>query len=404
MLKRIVITGIGIIAPIGIGKTEFWRNLLAGKSGVGRVQSFETSAYSVHLGAEIKGFDPARYIQSVDTDELGRSSQLAIAATRLALEDAGLNSDDMPKARVGVALGTTMGESQVLEKINDQWVESGADAIQPALMPRYPSNVIPSNVAIEFGFKGANIMIPTACAAGNYAIGYATDLLKQNRAEVMIAGGADCFSRIAFTGFARLGAIAPDICQPFDKNRKGMMLGEGAGILILEPLERAMQRKATIYAEVLGYGLSCDAYHMTGGHPEGLGLASAMDKAFRRSGIVPQDVSYISAHGTGTPSNDRIETLAIKKALGEHAYKVPVSSIKSMIGHTMGAASAVEAAVCALSIQNNIIPPTINYEEEDAECDLNYVPNQARKCPVEVAVNNSAAFGGNNAVLVLGHH
>ncbi|MBI1924464.1 beta-ketoacyl-[acyl-carrier-protein] synthase family protein [Candidatus Poribacteria bacterium] len=402
MTERVVITGIGVITPLGIGKAEFWENLLAGQSGIGPVQSFDTSAYAVHLGAEVKGFDPRPYVQTLNVEQLGRCSQLAIAATRLALRDAGLDLGEMCSERAGIALGTTMGEPQVLEEMDKQWVEAGPEQIHSELIPRYPCNVIPSNIAVEFGFRGPNIMIPTACAAGNYAIGYAADLLKQNRADVMIAGGADCFSRIAFTGFARLAAIAPEICQPFDKNRKGMIVGEGAGILILESLHRAMQRNAPIYAEVLGCGLSCDAYHMTGSHPEGLGMVKAMNKALRQSGVVPQEVSYISAHGTGTLTNDRVETIAIKKVFGEHAYKVPISSIKSMIGHTMGAASAIEAAVCALSIPNGVIPPTINYEEKDPEGDLDYVPNKARAHPVNIALNNSAAFGGNNAVLILG--
>jgi len=402
MAERIVVTGIGVVTPIGIGKTGFWQNVIAGKSGIAPIQSFDTSAYDVHLGAEVKGFDSTPYVRTLKAEQLGRCSQLAIAATRLALEDADLNPNELGNARVGIALGTTMGEPQELEKMDEQWLEGGLDQIQSELIPRYPCNVIASNLAIEFAFRGPNIMIPTACSAGNYAIGYAADLLKRKRADMMIAGGADCFSRIAFTGFARLGAIAPERCQPFDKNRKGIMVGEGAGILVLESLQRAMRRGAPIYAEVLGYGLACDAYHMTGSHPDGLGIIGAMNKAFRHSGIAPEAVSYISAHGTGTLTNDRIETIAIKKALDKHAYQVPVSSIKSMIGHTMGAASAIEAAVCALSIHHGLIPPTINYKEKDPECDLDYVPNEARAHRVDIALNNSSAFGGNNAALVLG--
>jgi 3-oxoacyl-[acyl-carrier-protein] synthase II len=402
MTQSAVITGIGVITPIGIGKSEFWGNLLVGKSGIGPIQTFDTSAYEVHLGAEIKGFEPTRFVHTLNAARIGRCSQLAIAATRLALQDSGLTLSDLRPERVGVALGTTMGEPRVLEELDQQWVEGGMEQIQSELISRYPCHVISSNVAIEFGFTGPNLMIPTACAAGNYAIGYAAELLKRNRADLMIAGGADCFSRIAFTGFARLAAVAPEICQPFDKNRKGMMVGEGTGVLILESLQHAVQRGAFIYAEVLGYGLGCDAYHMTGAHPEGMGLIGAMKGAFHQSGVGVQDIDYISAHGTGTPANDRLETLAIKKVFGKYAYQVPMSSIKSMIGHTMGAASAIEAVVCALSIQQGVIPPTINYTEKDPECDLDYVPNEARPHRVNIALNNASAFGGNNAALILG--
>jgi 3-oxoacyl-[acyl-carrier-protein] synthase II len=402
-MQRIVITGIGVVTPIGIGRAEFWTNLLAGVSGLAPITTFDTSAYEVHRGGEVKGFDPAHYVRSIKVEQLGRCSQLAVAATRLALDDAGLTPNELGQERVGVALGTTMGEPQVLQEMDRQWVEKGPDHISPELVPQYPCNMIPSNVAIEFGFRGPNLMIPTACAAGNYAIGYASDLLRRNRADVMVAGGADCFARIAFTGFARLSAIAPEICQPFDKNRKGMMVGEGAGVLVLESLERAKRRNAPIYAEVLGYGLSCDAYHMTGSQPEGTGMAGAMNQALQLSRLNPEDIDYVSAHGTGTPTNDKVETIAIKKVFGEHAVNVPVSSIKSMIGHTMGAASAIEAATCALSIHNGAVPPTINYQEPDPECDLDYVPNQARDRQVNFALNNSAAFGGNNAVVILGH-
>jgi 3-oxoacyl-[acyl-carrier-protein] synthase II len=401
--KRVVITGLGLVTSIGTGKTEFWRNLLAGKSGTSPVRTFDTSSYDVHLGAEIQDFQPNLYIRNGRSSTMGRCSQLAIAAARLALEDSGLNGPDLSDKTVGTVLGTTMGEPQVLEEIDRVWVQEGVEQIPPELVPRYACHIIPTNVAIEFGFHGPNMMIPTACSAGNYAIGYASDLLKLGRVDVAIAGGADCFSRIAFTGFARVGAIAPEICQPFDKNRRGMLVGEGACILILETLEHAKRRGAEIYAEVLGYGLGCDAYHMTGSHPEGLGLVRAMERALKQSGVSTEDVDYIGAHGTGTATNDRTETLAIKRVFSDgSAYRVPVSSIKSMIGHAMGAASAIEGAACVLSVRDNVVPPTMNYNEKDPDCDLDYVPNMARDQKVDIALNNSAAFGGLNAVLVLG--
>ena len=254
---------------------------------------------------------------------------------------------------------------------------------------------------MEFDLHGPCLMIPTACAAGNYAIGYGFDLIRTGRVDFMLAGGADAFSRIPYMGFARLGAIAPERCQPFDKNRKGMVPGEGAAVLVLEPLDAAAARGAKIYAEVLGYGVSCDAHHMTAAHPEGDGAIRAMSAAMRDSGITPDDVDYISAHGTGTPTNDRVESLAVCKLFGDRAARLPMSSIKSMLGHTMGAASALEAAACALALDTGWIPPTINYEEPDPECEVDCVPNRARRTEPRVVLNNAYAFGGNNASLCL---
>jgi 3-oxoacyl-[acyl-carrier-protein] synthase II len=391
-----------MVTPIGVGREEFWRNAVAGKSGIRPVQSFDTSAFRVHNGAEVIDFRPGDYVRHLAGKPIGRCSQLAIAAARLALSDAGLQAEELRPERVAVILGSTMGESGVLEEIDEAWVRHGPDKIDPCMMSRYPCHVVPANVAGEFGFRGPNVMIPTACAAGNHAIGHGMNLLQSGRADLVLAGGADSFSRLAFTGFARLAAIAPEKCQPFSKDRKGMMVGEGAGVLILETLESARHRGASIYAELLGYGLSCDAHHMTASHPEGLGTAAAMKQALEHAGVRPEDVDYISAHGTGTPTNDRMETLAIRRAFQDQADKVAISSIKSMIGHTMGAASALEAAACALAIHHGVIPPTINYQEPDPECDLDYVPNEARERTVRIAVNNSAAFGGNNAVTVFG--
>ncbi len=397
-----VVTGLGMVTPIGVGKDEFWSNAVAGKSGIRPVQAFDTSAFRVHNGAQVIDFQPGDYVRNLAGKPIGRCSQLAIAATRLALSDAGLQADELRPERVAVIVGSTMGESGVLEEIDEAWIHHGPDKIDPCMMSRYPCHVVPANVASEFGFRGPNIMIPTACAAGNHAIAHGMNLLQAGRSDLVVAAGADCFSRIAFTGFARLAAIAPEKCQPFSRDRKGMMVGEGAGALILETLESARRRGASVYAELLGYGLSCDAHHMTASHPEGLGTAAAMQLALRHGGVRPEEVGYVSAHGTGTPTNDRMETRAIRRVFEDHADKLPISSIKSMIGHAMGAASALEAAVCALVIRHGVIPPTINYQEPDPECDLDYVPNEARQVTVRIAVNNSAAFGGNNAVTVFG--
>ncbi|HWP84297.1 MAG TPA: beta-ketoacyl-[acyl-carrier-protein] synthase family protein [Terriglobia bacterium] len=400
-MRRVVVTGLGLITPVGLGWRASWEALLAGCSGIGPVRSFDTSAFPVHLGAEVKGFDPAPYIRKQPVDALGRSSQFAVAAARMAVEDSGLNLGTLDSRRAGVSMGTTSGEPYFVERYNDVRKEQGRQAIPAEIFPKYPCNVIPSNVAIELNLRGPVLMIPTACAAGNYAIGYATDLIRLGRADVMLAGGADAFSRITYMGFARLGAIAKERCQPFDKNRQGMVPGEGAAVLVLEEAEAARARGATIYAEILGYGISCDAHHMTAAHPQGEGAVRAMARALKDSGRGIEDVDYISAHGTGTPTNDRAESIAVRSLFGARAGNIPISSIKSMVGHTMGAASAIEAAACALALHTGMVPPTINYEEPDPECDLDYVPNTARQLNPRLVLNNAYAFGGNNASLCL---
>ena len=401
MERRIVITGIGVVTPIGTGWEKFWTNLLEGRSGIAPVQSFDTSGYNVHRGAEVKEFKAEEYILNLDAAHLGRASQFAIAAARLALADAGVEIGSLDRKRAGVSMGTTSGEPREVERFDDSYVSKNLDRIGPEFLALYPCHVIAAHVASELNFAGVNTMIPTACAAGNYAIAHAFDVMRAGRADLMLAGGSDAFSRITFTGFARLGAIAPETCQPFDRFRKGMIPGEGAGVLVLEPLNRARRRGARIYAEVGGYGLSCDAHHMTAAHPQGDGAQRAMQQALNDSGTAPEEVSYISAHGTGTPSNDRLETIAVKRLFKEAAYRIPISSIKSMLGHTMGAASALEAAACALAVFNDRVPPTINLNDPDPDCDLDYVPNFARELRVNVAMNNAYAFGGNNASLIL---
>lgn len=401
MTPRVVVTGIGMVTAIGVGRREFWEHLLAGQSGISPVESFDTSPYSVHRGAEVKQFAPHEFVRAQDPAHLGRTSQFAIAATRLALTDAGLDLDELDRGMTGVSMGTTSGEPNQVERFNDCYVAQKLDDVGPEFIARYPCHRIADAIAREFDLTGGTMMIPTACAAGNYAIAYAFDTIRSGRASVMVAGGADSFSRITYSGFARLLAIAPERCQPFDRNRKGMIPGEGAGVLVLELLDRARDRGARIYAEVAGYGLSCDAYHMTGGHPEGNGAVRAMEQALRESGMAPEDVDYISAHGTGTKTNDLHETIAVKRVFKDAAYRIPISSIKSMLGHTMGAASAIEAMVCVLAISSRFIPPTINFEEPDPECDLDYVPNEAREHSVTVAMNNAYAFGGTNASLIL---
>lgn len=399
MRRRIVITGLGVISSIGMGKEKFWDNLIRGKSGISEVSSFDTSKHATHLGGEVKDFNPEDFMPKDRVKLIGRASQLAIAATRLALEDAGLDKKAVSSLRTSTCFGTTMGEIKSMETADQAWIKSGKKEgiIERHTVYQSPVNNIPSNVAIEFKLRGRNRIFTTACAAGNYAIGFGYDLLQNNEADLVIAGGTDAFSWIAFTGFNKVGATAPEKCRPFDKNRKGMIPGEGAGVVILEPLDSALKRNAPIHAEILGYGLSCDAFHMT--NPQVEGVAQCMRNALEEAGISADKVDYISAHGTGTLHNDRTEAQAINEVFNKR--KVAVSSIKSMLGHTMGAASAIEAITCCLAIKNGIIPPTINYETPDPECDIDCVPNTARKQKVNIALNNGFAFGGNNACLVL---
>lgn len=399
MKRRVVVTGLGVVSSIGIGKDEFWKNLIAGKSGISDIELFDTSNYTVHKGGEVKNFDGSKFIPKNRLKNIARASQFAIAATKLALEDSEFNLKNI-KNRTGVIIGTTMADIQSLEQIDKYWSSKGEADIWPINVIKYPSMALSDQIGYFFKTTSSNFVIPTACAAGNYSIGYSFDLIRSGRADAMIAGGADPFSRITFTGFNRLYAMAPEKCQPFDKNRKGMMLGEGAGILILEEMELAKKRKAPMYAEILGYGLSCDANNMTAPRLEG--IIKVMEKAIKNSGIKKERVDYISAHGTGTPSNDKTECGAIKEVFKDTIKRLSVSSIKSMLGHTMGAASAIEAISCCLAIKNNVAPPTINYETLDSECDIDCVPNRSYSRKIRVVLNNSFAFGGNNASLALG--
>ena len=396
---RVVVTGLGVVSSIGIGWRPFWESLLAGRSGISKIEYIDTADYPTQYGGEVKNFDPTQFMSSEIASNLGRGSQFAVAATRMALEDAGLNKANIPSARTGVCLGTTMADIQALEKANATWLEGGERKIRASLITQYPSCTMSTNVAKQFGLSGPNVMIPNACAAGNYAIGYAYDLIRLGRADMMIAGGSDPFSRIAFTGFNRLFAVAPEKCQPFDKNRQGTLIGEGAGVLVLETIERAKSRGSPIYAEILGYGLSCDGHHMT--IPDVQGLVRVIEQALSDAGVSPGNVDYISAHGTGTPANDKAECAAIHTVFGNRGNSIPVSSVKSMLGHTMGAASALEAIACTLVASQGYIPPTINHETDDPECSVDCVPNTARALQSRVILNNSFAFGGNNACVVI---
>lgn len=402
--NRVVVTGLGVVSSVGVGKDEFWKSVISGKSGITKVSFFDTKEFRCHYAGEIKQFQPQEYISKRRLPFLGRTSQLTITAATLAFKDAKLLKGQAPEFRglspkeTGIIMGTTMGERPLEESI-DTWVREGYAKISKSNILQSQANNISTNLGIYFKITGINYLIPTACAAGNYAIGYGFDLIKSGELKYVLAGGADAFSKVAFSGFHRLYAMAPEKCQPFDKNRKGIIVGEGAGVLLLENLNSALSRKAEIYAEIVGYGLSCDAQHMTA--PQVRGVSNAMLNALKESGINKEDVNYISAHGTGTLANDKTESLAIKNVFQDNYKNIAVSSLKSMIGHSMGAASAIEAIATCLAVKEDIIPPTINYETADPDCDIDCVPNFARKKVVNIALKNGFAFGGNNATLVI---
>jgi 3-oxoacyl-[acyl-carrier-protein] synthase II len=397
MTRRVVITGLGVISSIGIGKDAFWNSLLKGTSGISPVSSIDTTNHFTHNGGEVINFRPEDFISNDKLTSLSRASQMALAAAKLAIKDAQLSDNDITARKTGTCLGITSGPVQVIEHINDKLIKH--EELPRDLICQLPVNSASAIISKEFGLDGPNVLFSTACAAGNYSIGYGCDLIRLNRADIVLTGASDAFSRIAFTGFNQFSAVAPEKCQPFDRNRKGMMVAEGAGILVLETLDNAIRRKVPIYAEIAGYGLSCDAFHMTAAAAEG--IRGCMKSAMRETNITPDDVDYISAHGTGTQTNDRAECSAIREIFGSRSKQIPISSIKSMLGHTMGAASALEAIACTLAVKNDIIPPTINFETPDPECDIDCVPNRAREHIVNTALNNSYAFGGNNACLVI---
>ncbi len=404
MAKRVVVTGVGVISPVGMGKKKFWDCLAHGISGIGEIKSFDCSDFRVKIGGEVKDFTPDDFLRADQIKKSGRAAQYTYASAKMALEDAGLESNSLQEMRAAVCMGTTMGEVQVVEEIDRKHCGGKPDEIEPSLYRQYMSNNITAFVMEELGLKGPQFLFSNACAAGNYAIGYASELIKRGKADVALAGGVDPFSRVAFTGFNRLLSLTPDVCRPFDKNRKGLVVSEGAGVLILEDMDRAAARGAPVYAEIKGYGLGMDAYHMTSPHPEGEGAITSMAAALQNAGLTADDIDYISAHGTGTPANDKIESYAIRKVFGGARKIPPVSSIKSMIGHAMGAASALEAAACCLMLQKQTLLPTINFTTPDPECIEDCVPNMARKQELKHAISNAFAFGGNTSCLVLSQY
>lgn len=394
--RRVVVTGLGVVSSIGLGARAFADALKQGACGFSPIKSFDTTGFSSQLGGEVQNFEPSEWVRNLDYRHIGRSSQFSIAAARMAIEDAGIDPALLIKGNCGVSVGTTDGESQPIDRLMRHWVEYGPERLDPELLQQVSADRLSATVAREFCLPGEAITLSTACAAGNYAIGHAYDLIRMEEADFMLCGGADSVCRKTFAGFFRLGAIAPIACQPFDKNRRGIITGEGAGMLLLESLESARAGNRRIYAEVLGYGMSCDAIHMVA--PDPASIAHCIRMAHANAGIEPTDVDYICAHGTGTRTNDVVEAAAIRQVFGDRPP--PTSSIKSMIGHTMGAASALAGAACTLALYDGFIPPTINHETTDPECDLDCVPNVARVADLKVVQNNAFAFGGNNAIVI----
>ncbi len=401
-MTRVYVTGIGVVSSIGMGRDAFWSALCGGSQGISEVERFDTSRLDRHRAGEIKNFHPQDHLTAAEQRHVGRCSAFALAAARQATQDAGLSEDALAGPRTAVVMGTTMGEANLLGELQRQWIHEGEDAIDTKRLPHYGTTLVAVHVARAFGTRGVVQTLPAACAAGNYAIGYASDLIRSGQADVAITGASEVIEKLQFEGFARLGAMSPDRCRPFDLERQGLLLGEGAGMLILESEEHLSASHRTPLAEVGGFGLACDAHHITRPRPDGEGSEVAMRDALALSGsdpaaIGPADVDFVNAHGTGTASNDPVETSVITSMFGERA--VPVSSIKSMLGHCMGAASAIEAVSCVLSIETGMLPPTVNYATPDPECNVDLVANRARQAEVQIALNNSLAFGGCDAVV-----
>lgn len=406
-MRRVVVTGLGVVSPIGIGVESFWSRLLNGTSGIKRITRFDPIDHDCQIAAEVKNFDPLSWIEKKEVRKMDLFAQYGVAAALLAVEDAHLKVSDTNRDRVGVLVGTGMGGIPLLVEQHGVLLEKGPGRVSPFFIPGIITNMASGRISMQVGAKGPNSCVSTACATGNHAIGDSFRIIQRGEADIMLAGGSEAvIAPLCVAGFSACKALStrnnePErASRPFDKERDGFVMGEGAAVLVLETVEHALDRGATIYGEVSGYGMSGDAYHVTAPAPEGEGAVQSMQHALQDAGLRPEEVGYINAHGTSTPYNDANETLAIKRVFGDHAYRMAVSSIKSMIGHTLGAAGAIEAAATILSVKHGIVPPTINYENPDPECDLDYVPNKARDLIIQVALNNSFGFGGTNAAVV----
>lgn len=405
--RRVVVTGMGMISPLGLNLQSSWQAAIEGKSGVGYITHFDAKDYPVRIAAEVKGFDPTQYIEPKEARKMDRFIHFAMATAEMALQDAELKITPEISERTGIVIGSGLGGLPVIEAYHKVLLERGWKKITPFFIPMVIANLAGGQIAIKYGIKGPNLAVSTACASGNHAIGDAYRIIQYGDADIMIAGGTEAvITPLAVSAFAAMRALStrneePEkASRPFDVERDGFVMGEGCGLVILERLESALKRGARIYAEVVGYGMSCDAYHITAPSPDGEGGAICMKLALKDAGVSPEEIDYINAHGTGTKQGDELETQAIKTVFGEHAYKLCVSSTKSMTGHLLGAAGGVEAIFTILSIYEDIVPPTINLDNPDPLCDLDYVPYKARKKQVRYALTNSFGFGGTNASIL----
>ena len=403
---RVVITGLGAVTPVGNTAEEFWASLTQGKSGIGPITRFDSTGFPTRIAGEVKDFDALKYVDKKDDRKLDLYLKYAVACAVMAVEDSGLDPAKVDGNRFGVLVGSGIGGISTLLESHKTLLDKGPDRVSPFFVPMLIINMASGLISMRFGARGPNSAVVTACATGNHAIGDAARIVQRGDADVMIAGGAEAIIiPLTIAGFCQMKAMSTrndepaKASRPFDAERDGFVCGEGGGLVVLESLEHARRRDARIYAEVVGYGMTGDAHHMTAPDPEGDGAARAMTAALRDGGLEPSTVGYINAHGTSTPYNDKFETLAIKRVFGEHAKRLPVSSTKSMTGHLLGAAGGIEAIATTLAIHHGVLPPTINYEKPDPDCDLDYVPNQARKQDVEVALSNAFGFGGTNATL-----
>lgn len=408
MQHRTVITGLGVISPVGNTVEDFWKSLTQGVSGIDFVSRFDVSELPTKVAGEVKNFEPTDWLDKKESRHMDRFAQFAVAAAKMAIADSGLDLESIDKERAGTVLGCGIGGVTTFEEQKEVLMAKGPGRVSPFFVPMLISNMAAGHVSIAFGLQGPSSTVVTACASATNAIGEAMLLIERGEADIVVAGGTEApLTPLAFAGFCSMKAMSTEkedpkaASRPFDARRTGFVMGEGAGILILESLEHAKARHAKIYAELAGYGSTSDAYHITSPVPGGAGAARAMGKALESAGVMPEEVDYINAHGTGTGANDSTETDAIKKVFGDCANKVAISSTKSMTGHLMGATGAIEAIACVLTIQNGVIPPTINYGEPDPACDLDYVPNQARPKSVNIAMSNTFGFGGHNATIVI---
>jgi 3-oxoacyl-[acyl-carrier-protein] synthase II len=406
--RRVVVTGIGLVSSVGIGTGASWDGLLAGRSGIGRITRFDTAGFSTQIAGEVKSFDPLQFVEKKDVKKMDVFIQYAIAASQFAMDDSGLQVTPAIADRVGVFIASGIGGFSTIEREHRALLEGGPRKISPFFIPSAIINLASGQVSIRFGAKGPNSATCTACSASAHAIGDAFEIIRRDDADVMIAGGSEAaITPMGVGGFGAMRALSTRnddpgrASRPFDRDRDGFIIGEGAGVVILEELEAARARGAKIYAELVGYGMSADAFHITAPSEDGDGAVRVMTQCLKRAGVPPSAVSYINAHGTSTPYNDKLETLAIKKAFGDHAPRLAVSSTKSMTGHLLGAAGGLEAGITALAVHHQRVPPTINLDSPDPECDLDYVPHTARDLPIEYALSNSFGFGGTNAALLL---